>query len=203
MPIVAVVNRKGGSGKTTLAGNLAGALAGRPAVLVIDADPQGSLSSWLGNYDGLTVTHAATESALEYALAQAKSGNVLAFVDCPPYDARLTAATIQAADLVLVPIAPSPLDLRAAAPLLAGLVQGEKQGLVVLNHARARTRAVETARKAVRQFGVPLARTVIGFRVAYVEAVAAGLPVTKHAPRSKAAEEIEALAREITRRIRR
>jgi len=197
--ILAVANRKGGSRKTTVCGHLAGVLSRRHAVRLVDADPQGSLAAWLGDF--LPVTHAPNAVALERALVARGSGLLL--VDCPPFDARLAALAVERATLVIVPVAPSPLDVRAAAPLLEGLAQGGKRALVVLNAVRARTKALETAREAVRQFGVPVARTSLGFRVAFVEAVAAGVPVTKYAGKSKAAEEIEALAAEVLRHLRR
>jgi chromosome partitioning protein len=125
--VVAVANRKGGSGKTTLAVNLAAILGERSPAALLDADPQGSAAAWLPDTEALPVVPVPDPEALGRALERSRGGRGLVVVDCPPFDPEITAAAIRSADLVVVPVAPSPLDLRAVAPLLDSLQASDRR----------------------------------------------------------------------------
>ena len=197
---LAVVNRKGGAGKTTLAVNLAIALSDRVAVTIIDADPQRSASIWLsgGDEHGVEVVLAGDATTLKNELERARPGVVV--VDCPPFDAEISLVALDHADLVLVPVAPSPLDLEAAAPLLRALATGARRGMAVLTMADVRTILYRDALEWLRVRGVPVAVVSIGRRVAFAEAAIAHLGVTDY-DHGAAAVETRLLADEVAGRL--
>ena len=122
--VAAIANRKGGSGKTTLAVNLAAILARRLPVVLVDLDPQGSAGLQIEQSERLAVIHIADPSALAGVIARGKVGRGLVICDLPPLDETATAAATRLADLVIVPVRPTPPDLLAVAPMIRGLLEG-------------------------------------------------------------------------------
>jgi len=200
--VLSIVGRKGGCSKSTTAWNLAGVFSEREPVLLIDADPSGSLAALVRESERLRVLHAPTPAALSSALERAERGLVI--VDCPPLLPEPVAAAVARSRLVLVPLMPSPLDLRAAAPIFAALREKNAPAhLAVLVKVRAGTRVVDATRAALADLGARTARATLGYRVVYQEAAGARKSVVEFAPRSRAAAEIRALAGEVRRALRR
>jgi len=197
--VVAVVGRKGGGGKTTLAANLAAALARTEAVVLVDADPSGSLVSLLPGGDRLRVVAARTEEVLERELDRARG---LVVVDTPPVLVGPAALAVGRAALVVVPVCPSVVDLLSAAPLVESLRKAGKPALVVLTQVRAGTRAAATAREAVAALGLPVARAELRHRVIYSDSLAAGRTAVDLAPGGPAAAEVRSIASEVRRLLR-
>lgn len=194
---LAVLNRKGGAGKTTLSVNLAACLARSSSMTLIDADPQGSAAAWLGE----AVVRVADPAALSRAVAQAASELVV--IDGPPFDVSINRAAFGLADLVLIPVGPSPLDVDAARPIIEACLAQKKPFLAVLTLVNPSSGAQERIREVLEALGARVARTEIARRQAHAEAVAARLSVIDYAPSSLAADEIRALAREVATLIRR
>ena len=127
--VIAVLNQKGGSGKTTIATNLAFSLkqAGRK-VLLIDSDPQGSARDWNeANGGALLPVVGLDRETLPSDLKAIQDGYEFVVIDGAPQIARLAAAAVKAADVVLIPVQPSPYDIWAAADLVE-LIQAWEPG---------------------------------------------------------------------------
>jgi chromosome partitioning protein len=208
--IFTVAQQKGGAGKTTLAAHLALALKTRNrTVAVVDIDPQQSLGQWFqhraarfGEEDsGLTVTSVQGWRTQAEVQKLARRNDVV-IIDSPPHAETEARIAIRLADLVIVPVQPSPMDVWASQATL-DLAAGEKTpALLVLNRVPPRSRLTEEMLAEIAKTSCQLATTRIGNRVAFASALAAGLGVTEAQPRSRAAEEIKRLAKEIMRRAK-
>jgi chromosome partitioning protein len=202
--VITVAQQKGGSGKTTLTANLALHFAGTgKSVAVLDTDPQGSLGRWfmsrLEKTGGKPGFDFGTASAwgVSYECEKLRQQHDLVFIDTPPkIDADLRPA-LREADLVLIPIATSHVDLWATESVLELARREDRPVLAVLNRVSARARLTADVRQKMDEMELPRAQTSLGNRVAYAEALGDGSAVFEKARRGPAAEEIAALADEI------
>jgi chromosome partitioning protein len=205
---IAVLNQKGGVGKTTLAVNLGAAahLAGR-RTLILDLDAQGSALDWSAareagsKLDGLVVARA--DKALNLKrFEELTAGFDVAILDGPPRLSSITQAAAVAADVVLVPLRPGVFDWWACSETLA-LLDGadDTRGVIdrspvrrmfVLNAADERTRLARAAQEALTKLG-ELAPVTIAPRVAFAEAASSGESVLSLAPDGPAADEVRRL----------
>ncbi len=209
--IITIAQQKGGSGKTTLAANIAIAnlLLGRK-VAILDTDPQGSLGRWfmarcdrLGEDNtGLRFRTASAWGARYEARDLAKE-NDLVIIDTPPKMGVDGRPAIETANLVIVPVTPSKVDLWATEPTLELAAAERKPALLVLNRASARTRLTGEAAENMAKFGVGSASTTIGNRILFAEAMGTGLGVQEMRASSPAADEVARLANEISGSLRR
>jgi chromosome partitioning protein len=205
----ALLARKGGAGKTTVAIHL-GVLAhtaGRKVVF-FDLDPQRSLALWWQNRAGDSPSLVETDARrLPDLLREAAAeGYDLAVVDTPPAVTFDTARVAGVADLVLIPLRPSLPDLYAVEGTAAVVKTTRTPALLVLNAClppRETGEAPTTteARKALEGVPVPVAETSISQRLDYSRALNSGEAVNEFAPGSRAAVEIERLWREVERRL--
>lgn len=201
MRILALLARKGGAGKTTLAAHLA-VLAARPGkrVLLIDTDPQRSLTRWYQRRKWPEPQLAEVPiSRLPEALEAARGDAIdLVVIDTRPSVEAETARIASLADFCVVPTRPAILDLDAIADTVGLLLQQRRRGAIVLNACPPRRGAGEAsvtvdARKAVTRFGLPVAPMVITDRVALSHALIDGSAVTEFEPAGKASAELKAL----------
>ncbi|HWA80151.1 MAG TPA: ParA family partition ATPase [Acetobacteraceae bacterium] len=209
--VITVAQQKGGAGKTTLAANLAVALAmgAAPAgngtrVALLDADPQKSLARWqsLRRQRGkANVEIAFSEVAgwrIGIELERIARAHDVVVIDSPPQIDTDARQAVRAASLVLVPLQPSPPDLWAAEGTLKLAASERRPARLVLNRAPAGARLRTAIEGEIAARGLPMLAAVLGNRAAFASSFALGSSVIEAAPRSAAAAEMMALAAEIT-----
>ena len=203
--VVTVAQQKGGAGKTTLAVNLAVEFLQRgQRVALLDTDPQGSLGRWfMARRDGIGVEgldfSTASAWGVSYECEKLRKTNDLVIVDTPPkVDADLRPA-LREADLVLIPVASSHLDLWAVDGVLDLIQREGRAALIVLNRWKSGTKLAEEVASAAEGKAV-IAASRIGSRVAFAEVLGQGRGVAE-VPKSPAKAEIAALADEVANRL--
>jgi len=215
MAIVVVAGRKGGIGKSTIAGNLAGEFsAGDHTVALLDADPQHSLAAWAAQGDGLLSrcvqkVDRGTAAELRAKLAAALKTAEIVLIDTPPGLPDIAYQAMLLADLVLLPCGPSPLDLYPMKEALAMALKARAER----RSKKPRIRLVPSKVLKNTHLGRELAASLeelgrkvlpeISHRIALAEAVTAGLTVREYAPSSPACEEFEELAKAVEKILRR
>ena len=204
--VIAVINQKGGTGKTTLTMNLAAGLSRRADTVVIDLDPQGSSRQWAsmgsqpfpatikqisGNWDVSTLHR-----------------NYRAFphmvLDCPPsLESHASMQALRACDVALIPVLPSPVDLWASMNLPEEIEEARKvnpniQAFLVLNQLEPRSALSSAMRDALIEFGMPVLDAGLRRRAAYRNAALEGLSVYQMGGHgTRAVEEMEAIIEEV------
>ncbi len=198
--VITVAQQKGGTGKTTLAANLAAALAVTRRVAVLDIDPQHSLTRWFGLRPATAAALTVSDVSgwrIATELSRLQAAHDVVVIDSPPQvdtDARLA---IRAATLVLIPLQPSPPDIWAAEGTLKLAAAEKRRAAMVLNRVPASGKLRETITAQLNAAGAPLLAATIGNRTGFATAFALGLGVTEAAPRSIAANELRALLSEL------
>lgn len=199
--VITVAQQKGGSGKTTIAANLAVALtqAGH-SVAVLDTDPQGSLGRWFmaRREAGVEDMEFATASAwgVSYECDKLRKVCDYVIVDTPPkVDADLRPA-LRESDLVLVPVAASQVDVWATESVLDLAERERRPVMVVLNRVKSGTRVLDEVTAALAGMDVARAGTALGNRVAYAETLGQGKGVLERG-KGLWTREIHGLAAEI------
>ncbi len=207
MPVVAIVNQKGGTGKTTLSINLASAFAEVHPTLLMDADPQESALDWADsratpqmNLDACGVE----PSRLLRDVRSLTGRYAWIIIDGPPGMGRISADAVRAADLVMIPTKPSPFDVWAASDIVEAVrarqeaTGGIPKGCFVITMARPRTRLVGQVHEALAEYGLPVLETRTTERVVYPMTAMEGRSVLDSRDRS-ARGEILAMRDEIER----
>lgn len=213
MAIIAVAGRKGGVGKSTIAGNLAGEFAAsKRSVRLLDADPQHSLVAWArqgqGMLSGCVEKVEDADGTLRARARQAERAADIVLIDTPPGSPEITYEAALAADLMLLPCGPSPLDLFALKEALSLALKARAER----RSKKPRIRFVPSRVLMTTNLGRGLASSLkdmgkkvlpgIGQRVAVAEAVSSGLTVAEYAPNSPAREEFRELARAVDKILR-
>lgn len=203
--ILCISSLKGGVGKTTLAAHIAVAAqrAGKGPVVLLDLDPQGSLSAWWTERQAEDVALAdLAGKQIATACRELKAaGARLIIIDTPPATGSIVSDAIAAADLVLVPTRPSPHDLRAVGSTL-DLVEGHgKRAVFVVNAATARARITAEAAIALSQHGT-VAPVQVHNRVDLASTMTDGRTVVECDPAGKSAGEIEKLTQYVLTQLR-
>lgn len=202
--VIAVLNQKGGSGKTTIATNLAHALKrDNYTVLLIDSDPQGSARDWNEASGGNIIPVVGLDrETLAKDLQAISQGYDWIVIDGAPQIAKLSAAAVKAADLVLIPVQPSPYDIWACADLVdiiaarREVTDGKPEAAFVISRAIKNTKLSGEINQALSDYGLPVLKASTTQRVVYPTTAAEGLTVFSD-PNSDAAREINTLKKEV------
>ena len=207
--IVAFANQKGGTGKTTLATNLAVLWSNSQyKVAVIDADSQKSLAHWVearkkyyGENDiGIDVYPYHTHSLGEDIKKIKRKYNFI-IIDSPPSITYDTIQIVKNSDRVFVPVQPSPVDLLATIPFLNLVKQERKKAIVILNRVMPRARLTDAMVMRLRYAGAKIARSRISSKVIYAETYSIGRGVVDISVTTDVSKEIINVGNEILRNL--
>jgi len=209
--IITVCNQKGGSGKTTLSMHLAGTLARRKnKVLVVDADPQGTATRWAASADddnpfpASVVGLSAASEKVHREVKKFVENYDFIIIDCPPAaDSPVPQSALLIADLALVPIIPSPLDLWASVGIRkvienVGDINETLKARLVVNQCQPKTNLAKEALEVLPEFGIKVCKNYLRQRTAYRQSAVFGQTVQDFGSKaSDAIAEVEALTDEI------
>ena len=211
--IIALLNQKGGVGKTTLATHIAGELAMQgSSVILLDADPQGSALDWTQrrNQNGLPRLFGAVGLARETLHQEApelarRCDHVV--IDGPPRIAALARSALLAADIVLIPVQPSPYDVWASAEMVSLIREAQMfrpalRAAFIINRRVSATVIGREARSALADQALPSLLSEVRQRIVFADSVARGQLARELDVDGIAAREIAALTDEVLRMAR-
>lgn len=204
MLVLAVLNQKGGAGKTTIATHLARALQLEGAeVVLIDSDPQGSARDWAAVREDQPLPVVGIDRPTIERDLKALGKKDYVIIDGAPQAADLAVSAIKAADFILIPVQPSPYDIWATADLVElvksriEITDGKLKAAFIVSRAIKGTKIGTEIADALNGYGLPVLKSRITQRVLYPSTAAAGTTVLDAEPDSDAANECKALVAEI------
>ena len=208
--VITVAQQKGGTGKTTLAVHLALAFIKyhNLKVAIIDTDPQGSLGKWfmireekkLSN-DNLTFKTASLWGAQYESKALIKDHDIV-IIDTPPKIESDARPSIEAANLVLIPVAASQVDFWATGAIVDIAKKANKKILIQINRSNQRSKLISKTNDFIKSLNLSSTKTIIGNRQIYAASMGEGKSVVEKQKKSKAVEEIKQLSEQILSEIK-
>lgn len=209
MKTIAVLNQKGGAGKTTIATHLARALqlSGND-VLLVDSDPQGSARDWAAVREDQPVPVVGIDRPTIERDLKSVARKDFVVIDGAPQAHDLAVSAIKAAQFILIPVQPSPYDIWATADLVELVKQrieitdGALKAAFVISRAIKNTKIGAEIEDALAGYELPVLASRITQRVSYPSTAAAGTTVLDREPTGEAADEIRALAAEIVQLLK-
>ena len=203
--VITICQQKGGTGKTTLAVHLALAFAKlhNLKIAIIDTDPQGSLGKWFVvrtekkvSNENLTFKTASLWGA-QYESKTLKKDHDIVIIDTPPKIESDARPSIEAADLVLIPMTPSHVDFWATEAIIDIAKKAEKKIFIQINRANERSKLVKKTYEYINSINVKSTNTLIGHRQIYASSMGEGKTAIEKQKKSNAVEEIKKLSEQI------
>jgi chromosome partitioning protein len=219
--IICITNQKGGSGKTTLAMQLAGGIARHATnrkpnkVMVVDADPQGTATRWAASatdeipFPAAIVGLSAASDKVHREVKKFIDDYDYIIIDCPPAaDSPIPQSALLVSDLALVPLIPSPLDMWAAVGIRQVIhnvadINESLQSRLVINQCQPKTTLAQECLEILPEFGIELAKTYLRQRQVYRQSAVFGQTVYNYGSKAKEAiAEIDALTKEVLKLLK-
>ena len=208
--VIAIAQQKGGTGKTTLAVHLALAFIKyhNLKVAIIDTDPQGSLGKWfmirtekkLSN-DNLTFKTASLWGA-QYESKTLKNDHDIVIIDTPPKIESDARPSIEAADLVLIPMSASHVDFWATGAIVDIAKKANKKILIQINRSNQRSKLITKTNDFIKSLALLSTKTIIGNRQIYASSMGEGKTAVEKQKKGNAVEEIKNLSEQILSEIK-
>ena len=208
--VITIAQQKGGTGKTTLAVHLALAFIKyhKFKVAIIDTDPQGSLGKWFMirsekkiSNENLTFKTASLWGA-QYESKLLKKDHDIIIIDTPPKIESDARPAIEAADLVLIPVAPSHVDFWATEGIIDIAKKAKRKILIQINRANHRSKLISQTLEYINTLNVKAANTLIGHRQIFVSSMGLGKTAVEKQRSGKAIEEIKNISNQILLEIK-
>lgn len=204
--VITIAQQKGGAGKTTLAVNLAvGFAQAGKTVALMDTDPQGSAGRWFmtrldaTDEPGMTFS-TASAWGVSYECRKLAEAHDILIIDTPPKADSDLRPALRAADLVLIPVATSHLDLWAVEAVLDLAQREDKAAMIVMTRGRAGTRLAGDVAQKAAAMDAEVAATTMANRVVYAETLGQGRTAPE-APKGPARAEVGALVQDVQARL--
>ena len=203
--VITIAQQKGGTGKTTLAVHLAMAFIKYHSlkVAIIDTDPQGSLGKWFMirsenkvSNENLTFKTASLWGA-QYESKTLKNNHDIVIIDTPPKIEADARPSIEAADLVLIPMAASHVDFWATGAIAEIAKQAKKKILVQINRSNQRSKLINKTKDFIKSLDLSSTKIIIGNRQIYTSSMGEGKTAVEKQKKGNAIEEIKNLSEQI------
>jgi chromosome partitioning protein len=204
MKVIAVLNQKGGSGKTTISTNLARALQIEGYdVILIDSDPQCSATKWwqLKDEHPLKV-FPISKPVIERSIKDIRKVDYIV-IDGVPHDNEMATSALKAADFVLIPVTPSVYDIMASRAIVdkvkdrIAITDGRLKTAFVISRAIKNTKLEKNAVDKLNEYELPILETHTYQRVIYPTSAGSGDSVFDENPECEAAKEIKGIMQEV------
>ena len=208
--VITIAQQKGGTGKTTLAVHLALAFIKyhNLKIAIIDTDPQGSLGKWFmirteKNISNKNLTFkTASLWGAQYESKSLKKDHDIVIIDTPPKIESDARPAIEAADLVLIPVAPSHVDFWATEAIIDIAKKAKRKILIQINRANHRSKLISQTLEYINSLKVKATDTLIGNRQIFVSSMGIGKTAVEKQRSGKAIEEIKDISNQILLEIK-
>ena len=207
--VITISQQKGGTGKTTLAVHLAMAFIKyhNLKVAIIDTDPQGSMGKWFMirtekkvSNENLTFKTASLWGA-QYESKTLKNDHDIVIIDTPPKIESDARPSIEAADLVLIPIAASHVDFWATGAIVEIAKKANKKILAQINRSSQRSKLIDKTKDFIKSLDLKSTETIIGNRQIYTSSMGEGKTAVEKQRKGNAVDEIKQLSDQILKQL--